>query len=59
MPDSDSKCPQCSTGELFTLGVYSNAKSKTMVMVHCRRCTYGTVRTQAVKPRANFGDGSL
>ena len=58
MPDSENKCPQCNVGDLFTLGVFSNAKSKTMVMVHCQRCTYGTVRVQPVKPKANF-DGGL
>ena len=53
MPDSDNKCPQCNVGDLFTLGIFSNAKSKTMVMVHCQRCTYGTVRTMPVKPKSN------
>ncbi len=49
MPD----CPQCATGTLFNIGIMSNAKSKTMVMVHCNRCTYGTVRVKPVKPKSN------
>lgn len=46
-------CPQCNADSLQNVGVFSNAKSKTMVIVRCSDCYYGTVRVQQAKPKTN------